>query len=51
MKKLILSLLMSCGLMASAVASEGGMHWDKFPVDKMEDVAALQNGADRKSVV
>ena len=45
MKKLILSLLMSCGLMASAVASEGGMHWDKFPVDKMEDVAALQNGA------
>ena len=45
MKKLILSLLMSCGLMASAVASEGAMHWDKFPVDKMEDVAALQNGA------
>ena len=45
MKKLILSLLMSCGLMASAYASEGGMHWDKFPVDKMEDVAALQNGA------
>ena len=45
MKKLILSLLMSCGLMAAAVANEGGMHWDKFPVDKMEDVAALQNGA------
>ncbi len=45
MKKLILSLLMSCGLMAAAAASEGGMHWDKFPVDKMEDVAALQNGA------
>ena len=45
MKKLILSLLMSCGLVAAAAASEGGMHWDKFPVDKMEDVAALQNGA------
>ena len=45
MKKLILSLLMSCGLMTAAVANEGGMHWDKFPVDKMEDVAALQNGA------
>ncbi len=45
MKKLILSLLMSCGLVAGVAASEGGMHWDKFPVDKMEDVAALQNGA------
>ena len=45
MKKLILSLLMSCGLMSAALASEGGMHWDKFPVDKMDDVAALQNGA------
>jgi ubiquinol-cytochrome c reductase cytochrome c1 subunit len=45
MKKLILSLLLSCGLVAGAVASEGGVHWDKFPVDKMEDVAALQNGA------
>jgi ubiquinol-cytochrome c reductase cytochrome c1 subunit len=45
MKKLILSLLLSCGLVAGALASEGGVHWDKFPVDKMEDVAALQNGA------
>ena len=45
MKKLILSLLMSCGLVAGVAASEGDMHWDKFPVDKMEDVAALQNGA------
>ena len=45
MKKLILSLLMSCGLIFTAAASEGGLRWDKFPVDKMEDVAALQNGA------
>ncbi|MGC2166554.1 MAG: cytochrome c1, partial [Gallionella sp.] len=28
-----------------ASASEGGYAWDKFPVEKMNDVAALQNGA------
>ena len=45
MKKLILSFLMLCGLVTGAAANEGGLHWDKFPADKMEDVAALQNGA------
>ena len=45
MKKFVLSLLMSFGLIAGAAASEGGYHWDKFPVEKMSDVAALQNGA------
>jgi ubiquinol-cytochrome c reductase cytochrome c1 subunit len=45
MKKFVLSLLMSFGLIAGASASEGGYHWDKFPVEKMSDVAALQNGA------
>jgi ubiquinol-cytochrome c reductase cytochrome c1 subunit len=49
MKKLIpslfFSLLMSLGMVAGVAASEGGMHWDKFPSEKMEDVASLQNGA------
>ena len=45
MKKLLLSLLMSFGLIAGAAANEGGYAWDKFPVDKMSDMAALQHGA------
>ncbi len=45
MKKFFLSLLMSAGLIAGAAASEGGYAWDKFPVDKMSDMAALQHGA------
>lgn len=49
MKKLILSLLICLGanlcLSTGAVANEGGMHWDKFPTEKMNDVASLQNGA------
>lgn len=45
MKKLVLSLLMSFGLIAGAAANEGGYHWDKFPVEKLSDVAALQHGA------
>ena len=45
MKKLFLTLLLSFGLVAGAAASEGGIHWDKFPETKMNDVAALQNGA------
>lgn len=45
MKKFFLSLLMSLGLMAGAAANEGGYAWDKFPVDKMSDMAALQHGA------
>ncbi len=45
MKKLFLSLLMSLGLIAGADANEGGYAWDKFPVDKMSDMAALQHGA------
>ena len=45
MKKLILILLASLGLSAGAVASEGGAAWDKFPVAKVTDMAALQNGA------
>ncbi len=45
MKKLVLSLLLSFGFVAGAAASEGGYAWDKFPTDKMSDVAALQHGA------
>lgn len=45
MKKLIATLLTCVGLMHGALASEGGIAWDKFPKDKMQDVAALQNGA------
>jgi ubiquinol-cytochrome c reductase cytochrome c1 subunit len=45
MKKFVLSLLMSFGLVAGASANEGGYAWDKFPVEKMSDMAALQHGA------
>ena len=45
MKKLLLSLLVAFGCVTSASANEGGYAWDKFPVEKMNDMAALQNGA------
>lgn len=45
MKKLIASLLLSFGFVAGVAAAEGGITWDKFPEDKLTDVAALQNGA------
>ncbi|MBX3627609.1 MAG: cytochrome c1 [Rhizobacter sp.] len=45
MKKLILILLASFGFTAGAVAAEGGIAWDRFPVAKTTDVASLQNGA------
>jgi len=46
MKKFLLSLLVSFGFIAGAAqANEGGFAWDKFPVEKMNDVASLQNGA------
>ena len=49
MKKFVLSLLVAFGFsfggLTGASASEGGYAWDKFPVEKMNDVAALQNGA------
>jgi len=44
MKKLILALLTAVGLVAGAQASEGGMAWDKAPVNT-SDTASLQNGA------
>ncbi len=45
MKRLVVSLLMSFGLAASAAAAGGGIAWDKFPQEKSTDLAALQNGA------
>jgi ubiquinol-cytochrome c reductase cytochrome c1 subunit len=45
MKKLLLALLVSFGCVTAVSASEGGYPWDKFPVEKMSDMAALQNGA------
>jgi ubiquinol-cytochrome c reductase cytochrome c1 subunit len=45
MKKLILSLLASFGFVAAAAASESTIPWDKFPAEKISDVAALQHGA------
>jgi ubiquinol-cytochrome c reductase cytochrome c1 subunit len=44
MKKIVLSLLMSFGFVAGAGASEG-YAWDHFPTEKLQDMAALQNGA------
>jgi ubiquinol-cytochrome c reductase cytochrome c1 subunit len=47
MKKLLLSLLVACGLALPvlAMAAEEGYPWDKFPIEKMTDKAALQHGA------
>jgi ubiquinol-cytochrome c reductase cytochrome c1 subunit len=45
MKKLIALLLATLGFVGSAQAASGGIEWDKFPKEKMADMAALQNGA------
>lgn len=45
MKKLILSLLASLALVSGVQAAEGGIALDKFPKERITDVAALQNGA------
>jgi ubiquinol-cytochrome c reductase cytochrome c1 subunit len=48
MKKIILTVLLSIGFAlpaAPAMADEEGYAWDRFPVEKSTDVAALQNGA------
>jgi ubiquinol-cytochrome c reductase cytochrome c1 subunit len=43
MKKLLASLLLA--LTGSVFAAGGGIAWDRFPKEKMSDMAALQNGA------
>ena len=50
MKKFIASLLVAAAtsltaLVPAAQASEGGIAWDKFPTEKMNDQGALQRGA------
>lgn len=45
MKKLIALLLATLGLAGAVQANTGGIEWDKFPKEKMSDMAALQNGA------
>lgn len=45
MKKLIALLLAALAFTGMARAAEGGIAWDKFPQNKLTDVAALQNGA------
>ena len=45
MKKIIASLLAALAFCTAAWANEGGPAWDKFPKDRITDVAALQNGA------
>ncbi len=45
MKKLIALLLASLSLAGAAHASSGGIEWDKFPKEKMSDMASLQHGA------
>src|SRR5258705_13623456 len=45
MKNLPLSLLLPFGCIAGAPANEGGYPLDKFPTEKMNDMASLQHGA------
>lgn len=45
MKKLILLLLSCLSLLGAAHAAGGGHPWDKFPEERVTDMAALQNGA------
>jgi ubiquinol-cytochrome c reductase cytochrome c1 subunit len=45
MKKLILNLLASLFVAGSAFAASEGIAWDKFPKERVNDLASLQNGA------
>ena len=46
MKRILLTLLAALGLAGNAALAAGdGIAWDKFPQDRVQDVAALQNGA------
>ena len=45
MKKFLLSLLASLSLAGPALAASEGIVWDKFPTQRVTDMAALQNGA------
>lgn len=45
MKKLLVCLFAALSFAGSVFASEGGVAWDKFPKERVTDLAALQNGA------
>ena len=45
MKKILASLLAALAFCSVALANDGGPAWDKFPKDRVSDIAALQNGA------
>jgi ubiquinol-cytochrome c reductase cytochrome c1 subunit len=45
MKKLFACLLAVWALTGSVMANEGGPAWDKFPKERVTDLAALQRGA------
>lgn len=45
MKKLLACLIALLALAHGAHASEAGPAWDKFPAEKLNEMAALQNGA------
>jgi ubiquinol-cytochrome c reductase cytochrome c1 subunit len=43
--KLLTAMALGLGMVSGATAAGGGIEWDKFPKEKMTDMAALQNGA------
>jgi len=45
MKKIIASLVTALALVSGVQANEGGLSLDKFPAERMTNLAALQNGA------
>jgi ubiquinol-cytochrome c reductase cytochrome c1 subunit len=45
MKKLIAIVFAALSLVGVARAAGGGIEWDRFPKEKMSDMASLQNGA------
>ena len=45
LSNLIAALALALGCLAGVQANTGGPAWDKFPADKLTDMAALQNGA------
>ncbi len=45
MKRILAGLLAALALCSAAVANTGGPAWDRFPSDRLNDMAALQRGA------
>ena len=46
MKKFLLTLVAALAVMAGPARAAGdGIDWDKFPSERITDMAALQNGA------